>query len=291
MATRVIFRGLRQLFVIGGLLVILIFCAHQPAATIREIASQAGTSDFRSACTSLAAARGFKPAICEAVYKKFFSSIALEKSLAEFSPKDIGAPAQKIDSKIRFVAFNDANGASALAYCYFVFKGTIDAKSIQPLDLNLASGGFSISSQDIGGYQNWVESTEAGKQCKVAVESQTGYALPTIETELKGNLSLVAVNPLAALNGGFVEMKTLLKEMALTLNHGRILAYMQRCPAVEAWGQKQWLAMSDADRNVISSKLSAYKWDNLQVAGRQYVAFVFEGNPKQVLNLAKGCDL
>jgi hypothetical protein len=293
MNKRVVFRGLRQVFVISGLLTILIYCAYQSDTSIetRDIASQQAAADFKSTCISLAKIRGFKAEICDTVQKKFFSTIPPDKALAEFLPKDVGAPSQKIDSKIRFVVFNDASGSSALSYCYFAFKGTIDSAQIQPIDLNLASSGYSISSQDMGAYQNWIETTDTGKKCKILVEQQTGYALPNVEKELKGNLSLIAINPLAALNGGFVDMKSLLREMSLSVNHGRVIAYMQKCPAVEAWGQKQWLSMSEDDRKVIKSKLTAYKWDDDQVAGRQYAAFAFENNPAQVLSLTKGCEI
>lgn len=287
------FRGLRQIFVIFGLVTTLIYCAHQPLATLdgREVASAQTAADFKAACQNLAQVRGYKTGICEQVHLKFFSKIPPGKSLAEFSPKDLGAPQQKIDSKIRFVIFNDANGASALSYCYFVFKGAIDTQSILPTDLNLASSGFSISGTDVGAYENWIETTEAGKICKTKVEQDSGYALPSATKELGTHLALVGVNPLAALNGGFVDMKTLNKEMQLSLNHGRIYAYIQACPKLEAWGQKQWLSMSEQDRKVIRSKLTAYKWDDVQVAGRQYIAFTFERDPNQVLSLTKGCEL
>jgi len=287
-----IFRGLRQLFVVSGLLTILVLSAQQPIAgtVLRELASSASSDGFSGACATLAQVRGFKLAVCAQVQKKFFQSIPAEKSLAEFSPKDVGSPSQKIDKEIRFVAFQDASGAAALSYCYFVFKGTIDPSKIQPMDLSLASSGFSISSADVGAYANWVASKPEGQRCKVAVEEQTGYALPDAEKEIQGKLALVAVNPLAALNGGFVEMKTLIKEMQLSLNHARVIAHMQRCPVIEAWGQKQWLSMSEEDRKIIRTKLSAYRWDDIQVAGRQYAAFMFENDPNQILTLAKGCE-
>lgn len=250
---------------------------------------RARATDFKTSCGALASQQGFKPAVCQQVHDKFFTKIDINKAMAEFSPKDVGAPALKIDPKIRLVAFNDAMGASALTYCYFLHKGLFDP-SIGPAQLATASSGFSLTADTVGAYQEWVAGTDEGKKCKARVEQETGYAFPNLESELKGNVAFVGVVPLAALYGGFHDLKTVETEMKVTVNHGRVLAYVQSCPALQAWGQKQWLSLSDQDRKVISSKLSAYKWDDVAVAGREYTAFTFENDPTKIAGLTKDCS-
>lgn len=249
----------------------------------------ASAIDFKASCNSLANQQGFKPAVCQQVHDKFFAKIDINKAMAEFAPKDVGAPALGIDPKIRLVAFNDAMGASALTYCYFLHKGLFDA-SIGPAQLATASSGFSLTADTVDEYLEWVSGTEDGKKCKARVEQETGYAFPNLKSEMKSGVAFVGVVPLAALYGGFHELKTVVAEMKVTVNHGRVLAYVQSCPALQAWGQKQWLSLSEQDRKVISSKLSAYKWDDVSVAGREYTAFTFENDPTKITSLTKNCS-
>lgn len=267
---------------------LLTACAHRGELGLRNVASSTGDSaSFLVQCQGFAEQQGFKAQVCADVHKKYFSKIDPAKAMAEFTPKELGAPAMGADAKIRFVAFNDALGAAALTYCYYVSKGALN-DSIGPEQLAVASTGFSVTRDSLGAYEDWL-GTEAGKKCRTKVEAETGYQFPNLKGELKESVAFIGVVPLAALYSGFKTTDTVEAEMKITVNHGRILAYVQSCPDLQAWGQKQWLSLSEQDRKVISSNLSGYKWDDVASAGRQYTAFTFEKEPTKILNLAKKC--
>lgn len=272
------------------LIVSVLSCTHGNQE-VRDIASAKISSEsvFESKCLQLSKSQGFKSDVCSGLKNKFFSKIDPQKSLADLDPKDVGAPALAADKNIRIIVFNDELGAAALSYCYYLNKGVFDS-SIGPIELSKASSGFTITKESVAAYMDWVENTDAGKQCKKRVELETGYAHPNLENEFKGKSAIVAAVPLAAIYSGFTTQKTIETELKLSVNHGRILAYVQACPDLQAWGQRQWLSLSDKERKVISSSLSAYKWDDVTNAGRQYTAFTFEKNPTKILSLAKTCQ-
>jgi len=256
----------------------------------RDIASNAGASDFHSLCHAFAEAKGYPKNVCTEVNSLIFGDALNDKTTLSLGPKVFGAPEQKIDKKINYIVFNDANGVAALAYCYFVFREWIKANAMTPDDMGMASSGFSIVHEKIDEYEEWIDGDPNGIACKKKVQSSTGFQVPSLKEKLKGYAGIVAINPLAAFLSQPNRSSAVMQELKVTMNHERIHVYQAQCPALEQWGQKRWQELSSKEQKVISSKLNAYNWESLEVAGREYTAFSFESQPEKILPLVKDCQ-
>lgn len=206
-------------------------------------------------------------------------------------PADVGAPALNVDSTVNFVIFNDPNYLAGVSYCYFVFRGWIDPAKLSPDDEALNSSGFSILNEEISAYQNWLDKNETGKSCKARIEKDSGVPVANLKNLLGKHSALIGLNPLASVHTGHLSYSSVLDDLALTLNHERVHAYQVLCPDLEKWGQAQWNLLPQNEKDKFSVVYPAYNWKDLKIAGREYVAFSYEGKPTKLLERLNGCKI
>jgi hypothetical protein len=232
-----------------------------------------GASNFLPLCRMFAEQQGAKNAV------------------TIISPVDVGAPALAVDSKVQFLVFNDPNYLAGMAYCYFAFRGWIDAEKFSPDDIVLASSGFSILNEDIASYKKWLEANASGKKCRARVEKESGVPVTDLAAALKGYAAIVGINPLASVKSGKLGFEPIHDEMRLTVNHERIHAYQVLCPNLEAWGQKKWKELPAEEQAKFPLVYPSYNWKDLKVAGREYVAYSFEGKPLRISDHVGKCKI
>lgn len=254
----------------------------QPANT------QNGASDFLSLCREISHDDG--SAVCGKIAAKFFPKDKAREPTLPVTPAQVGAPSLNIDKKIQYLVFNDANFMSSVAYCYFVFRGWLNPAQVSPDNLGLQSTGFSILNEHIDPYQKWLK-TDRGKACAKRVESESQVPVTDLKTSLEGYVALIGLNPLASVATGSPGYEGVMKDMLLTVNHERIHAYQVLCPKFDAWSREQWKSTSAAEKKKIAAKYNAYNWNDLQVAGREFVAFAMEDEPEKVLKLIGSCKI
>ncbi len=219
--------------------------------------------------------------VCETVYQKFFVKNNTS-DIVNIQPSDVGAPASPIDSKVQYFIFNDPNFVSGMAYCYFVYRNWISPTAVTPDALAMSASGFSILNEEIPAYQKWLLTAAEGKKCKATVEREAEVSVANLETALKGKVALIGLNPYALINSPDATSDSVMKEMALTVNHERIHEYQVSCPEFEKWSIKEWEKLPFGTKNAYIKKYPSYTWSIPKVAGREYIAFLYETAPANV---------
>ncbi len=215
--------------------------------------------------------------VCETINQKFFIKNKTS-DMVNISPSDVGAPSSALDAKIQFFIFNDPNFVSAMAYCYFVYRNWISSSTTTPDSLGKSASGFSILNEEIAPYQKWLASSFEGKKCKASVEKEAEVSVANLEVALIGKVALIGLNPYAMITSPGVTSESVMKEMTLTLNHERIHAFQVACPEFEKWSIKQWEKLPLVTKNTYIKKYTSYTWSIPKIAGREYVAFLYENN-------------
>ena len=236
------------------------------------------TSDFYNLCKATLQNNSKALPLCETIYQKFFVQNKTS-DIVNIQPSDVGAPPSAIDSKVQFFIFNDPNFVSGMAYCYFVYRNWITPANVGPDSMGSAASGFSILNEEIPAYQKWLVSAAEGKKCKARVEKESEVSVANLEQALKGKVALIGLNPYALINAPDVTSDSVMKEMALTINHERIHAYQVACPEFEKWSIKEWEKLPFATKNTYIKKYPSYTWSIPRVAGREYIAFLYENSP------------
>jgi hypothetical protein len=247
-------------------------------------------SDFLSLCKTTLATKPQSLPLCEAVNQKLFSKNATS-DIAAITPSDLSAPTTPIDSKIQFIAFNDPNYLSGIAYCYFVFRNWISPTAVSPDALGMSASGFSILNEDLKKYQTWVTTSVEGKKCKASVEKEAQVSVVNLEESFKGKVALIGLNPYAAIHAENATAESVLSEMKLTINHERIHAYQVACPDFEKWSIKEWESLPGAKKNEYVKKYQSYNWSIPKIAGREYIAFLYESTPDKITEYVKNCKI
>ncbi len=261
------------------------------AATISaSVFSSEPTSDFQSLCKVTLQNNPTSLPLCETIHQKFFVQNKTS-DLTTITPADVGAPASPLDSKIQFFMFNDPNYLSGIAYCYFVYRNWISPSEVGPDALAQSASGFSILNEDVKAYQKWLVSANEGKKCKARVEKEAEVSVANLEVSLKDKVALIGLNPYASIQSPNPTADSVLKDMMLTVNHERIHAYQVACPGFEKWSIKEWEKLATAKKNEYIKKYPSYTWSIPKVAGREYVAFLFEGEPSKIAEHVKNCKL
>lgn len=238
-------------------------------------------SNFYNLCKTTLQNNSKALPVCETIYQKFF--VKNNKSdIVNIQPSDVGAPPSPIDSKIQFFIFNDPNFVSGMAYCYFVYRNWISPTTVTPDSLAMSASGFSILNEEIPAYQKWLLTANEGKKCKATVEKEAEVSVSNLESSLKGKVALIGLNPFALINSDEVSSDSVMKEMTLTVNHERIHAYQVACPEFEKWSIKEWEKLPFATKNAYIKKYPSYTWSIPKVAGREYIAFLYENAPANV---------
>lgn len=238
-------------------------------------------SDFYNLCKATLQNNSKALPVCETIYQKFFVKNKTS-DIVNIQPSDVGAPASPIDSKVQFFIFNDPNFVSGMAYCYFVYRNWITPKNVTPDSLAMSASGFSILNEEIPAYQKWLVNSPEGKKCKATVEREAEVSVANLENALKGKVALIGLNPYALINADNVTSDSVMKEMTLTVNHERIHAFQVACPEFEKWSITQWEKLPFATKTAYIKKYPSYTWSIPKVAGREYIAFLYETSPNSV---------
>jgi hypothetical protein len=247
-------------------------------------------SDFSSLCKATLQNNPTSLPLCETISKKFFVG-EKNKDIAGIKPSDVNAPASPIDDKIQFFMFNDPNYLSGIAYCYFVYRNWISSSEVSPDQLAMSASGFSILNEDLKAYQNWVNTRPEGLKCKARVEKEAEVSVANLEVSLKGAIALIGLNPYASIQTPNPTIDSVMNEMKLTINHERIHAYQVACPEFEKWSEKEWSKLPFVKKNEYIKKYPSYTWSISKVAGREYIAFLYEGTPEKITKHVKNCKL
>lgn len=249
--------------------------------------AHADTSDFLSLCKS-SLPKNLHVRTCEKLNLKLFKND--NKSPSQLiSPETVGAPKFSIDKKILFMVFSDPNYFPAVSYCYFVYRGWIDPKKISPDRLGMQSTGFSILNEDLQGYKLWLEKDKNGKSCRELIEKETQVPLTDLSSSIKGYHAIVGLNPFASLRQQSGDYKKIIEDMAVTLNHERIHALQAACEKFDLYGMQEWSKIGGPAQHKFADKYPSYNWRDINVAGREYIAFLYEKSPSKALKLVKGC--
>ncbi len=247
-------------------------------------------ADFLSLCKATLQNNQASLPLCEKIHQKFFINNKTN-DIATVSPADVGAPTSPIDSKVQFFIFNDPNYLSGFAYCYFVYRNWISSSEISPDALGMSASGFSILNEDIDKYQKWLGTSAEGKKCKTRVEKEAEVSVTNLELSLKDRVALIGLNPFASLQNPNPTYESVVDEMKLTINHERVHAYQVMCPEFEKWSIKEWEKLPVATKNQYIKKYPSYTWSIPKIAGREYIAFLFEGEPSKITEHVKSCKL
>lgn len=260
----------------------------------KSLAEDTPKSDFLSLClmTDTFGTKEVQAKICHEIADRLLGG-PKAKDIVSLTPDQIGAPKMSLDSKIHFFAFNDPNFLVGMAYCYFVFRGWISPQTISPDQLAMAASGFSILNEKIKDYAEWLKNSDSGKKCNARVEKESEVKVADLEKALGGYVAIIGLNPYAAILTPPVSLESVLQEMRLTINHERIHGYHVACPAFEKWSIGQWTALKTDKKNELIKKYPSYNWTVPAVAGREFIGFQYEQDPKKVEDLPeiKQCTL
>lgn len=247
-------------------------------------------SDFLSLCKTTLQNNPKSLPLCETIHQKFFTANKTQ-DITPVTPSQVGAPAAPIDDKIQFFMFNDPNYLSGIAYCYFVYRNWISPSEIGPDALAMSASGFSILNEDVKSYQKWLNTQAAGKNCKARVEKEAEVTVADLELSLKGRVALIGLNPYASIHTPDATADSVIKDMALTINHERIHAYQVACPEFEKWSIKEWEKLPSTTKNVYIKKYPSYTWSIPKIAGREYIGFLYESTPEKITEHVKNCKI
>ena len=223
--------------------------------------------------------------LCRIIAKTFFKD---NSEIQEFSPSLVDAPRFPIDSKIRFLAFNDPNQISAMAYCYFVFRRWFDPSSLSPKQLAMGANGFALLEKELKGYSKWLIDSEKGKSCIKQLKSNLSLTPIDLDKEMEGYISIIAINPIAG--SRLKNAEAVLKDTKLTINHERIHAIHVSCEKIDKQAQDYWKKLSPEKKAELARTHTNYNWDDEIVAVREAFAFKFEKDPQAILELSKNCE-
>lgn len=242
---------------------------------------------FLSLCKEILSEPGAKADanICPSVREFFFSSDAAS---AELRLDAFGAPALPSDAVTQMRLYQDPRVFVASGYCYFSSRGWID-ENMTPGLFGKFVVGFSVVAGETTEYAKWI-ATPAGLACKKLVEKETGEAVPDFADVLRDKRAWVALNPVALLHGK-AKLEEITKEAALTLNHERIHVLQGVCPEFQEWSALDWEAVKEPERAKIRAQHPSYAWEDPEIGAREYVAFRFEKNPREILKYLGGCAL
>ncbi len=247
----------------------------------------ADISDFNSLCKS-----SLRPDLhnktCDRLSDLLFKGDKKSPS-ALITPKALGAPSFSIDKKILFMVFNDPNYFPAVSYCYFVFRGWLNPGQVTPDKLGMESTGFSILNEDLEGYKLWLDKDKKGKACQSRIEKESGVPLTDLVSSMKGYHAIVGLNPFASIRQQGGDYEKVVDDLALTLNHERIHALQVACEKLDTYGMQEWSKIGGPAQHKFAAKYPSYNWRDIKVAGREYIAFLYERNPNKVIQLAKDC--
>lgn len=266
------------------------FLSLNAFASTNNAKAEPEASDFLSLCKMTLQNDPSSLPLCETIHQKFFLANKTQ-DIAPVLPSQVGAPDSPIDSKIQFFIFNDPNYLSGIAYCYFVYRNWIGAGEIGPDQLAMSASGFSILNEDIKEYKKWLSTQTAGKACKARVEKEAQVTVADLELSLKGRVALIGLNPYASIHTPGVTAESVIKEMALTINHERIHAYQVACPEFEKWSIKEWEKLPSSKKNEYVKKYPSYTWSIPKIAGREYIGFLYESTPEKITEHVKNCKL
>ncbi|MBK24756.1 MAG: hypothetical protein CME70_12230 [Halobacteriovorax sp.] len=250
-------------------------------------ATYADTTDFLNLCKSSLPISKHK-VTCEKLNQLLFNGDSKSPSQL-IKPETLGAPKFSIDKKILFMVFNDPNYFPAVSYCYFVFRGWLNPGQVTPDRLGLESTGFSILNEDLEGYNLWLNKDKKGKACQKRIETESGVPLTDLASSIKGYKAIVGLNPFASIRQQAGDYERVVDGLALTLNHERIHALQVACSKLDEYGMQEWSKIGGPAQHKFAAKYPSYNWRDIKVAGREYIAFLYEKNPKKVLKLVKDC--
>lgn len=249
--------------------------------------AMADTSDFLSLCKS-SLPKNLHQKTCVRLNKLLFKGD--NKSPSQLIQPDVlGAPKFSIDKKILFMVFNDPNYFPAVSYCYFVFRGWLNPGQVSPDRLGMDSTGFSILNEDLAGYKLWLSKDNKGKSCQKLIEKETQIPLTDLSSSIKGYHAIVGLNPFASIRQQGGDYEKVVDDLALTLNHERIHALQVACEKLDTYGMQEWSKIGGPAQHKFAAKYPSYNWRDIKVAGREYIAFLYEKNPGKVLKLIKDC--
>lgn len=246
----------------------------------------ASESDFLSLCK--VTIKSADKTLCTEVQNKLFKGRETQE-LVYISPDVVGAPVLALDNKIDYIAFNDPNLMSGVAYCYFVYKNWISMTKMSPDLLGMSATGFSILQEDLKGYQKWLSSSHEANKCKEYVKKESEVTVSNLETYLKGKVAIIGLNPFASINIENPTMDSTFKDMKVTIVHERIHAYQATCKSFDDWSMKEWQALPVKEKNQYINKYPTYTWSIPKVAAREYVGFKYEESPEKLESYLKAC--
>lgn len=266
------------------LLILSFFYAHHLSAQEKT------TSDFLNLCKVSLSKTKEHEEMCTFINQKFFQKMT-NADISPLKPTDVNAPQSPIDSKIQFIIFNDPNYLAGVAYCYFVFKNWILPNSLSPDTFGMSVSGFSILNEDIKQYQQWLSKDQKGLNCKMLVEKESEVQVVNLEDSLKNYAAIIGLNPFAIIKTEGATTESVLNEMKITINHERIHAYQVICPEFEKWSIKEWEKLPLTKKNEYIKKYTSYNWSVPKIAGREYIAYLYESNPEKITDFVKGCKI
>jgi hypothetical protein len=249
-----------------------IFSSRKPAES---------KSDFISLCQKLSTPEQNLIPTCEKISAELFKTKSTDP-VSVFTISEttsfLGIKAEPIDSRILYLAINDPNYTSAIAYCYFVFREWIDSNTLTTDQIGLFASGFSITNEDADKYQTWLNGPK-GMACKERVKQQSGELVYDLKGALNDKIAIIGINPLASVINNGPDLTAVTNDITNTLRHERLHAYQAACPKLDAWGREKWQNLHPKLKQEIAKKYPAYNWNDTAVAARLFIAFAYEKHP------------
>jgi hypothetical protein len=256
-----------------------------------SLSAVADVSDFLSLCKAHFKDDTSRIDSCERVNKILFTGIPSKEPSTLTSPLKLNATAMTVDGKVLFLALNDPNYLSALAYCYSVYNHWIDPAQITTASLGMLSSGVSIVNENLSQYQTWLNTSPEGKSCRQQVEKDTALPVSNLFDSLKGYTAMIVLNPYAIIRTSGNDYNAVMDDLRLTINHGRIHAYHLLCPQFATSEKNKWLKLSQLEKNKFIQKYPNYNWNDIKTASRVYSAYTLEAAPDLVVKLVKSCKI
>jgi hypothetical protein len=234
---------------------------------------------FNSACLLQAPA-----SYCQSLEKNIFKN---SLPFQEFSTHDFMVLDYPTDAETLFLKMYSPRHTAALAYCYFVSRGLIDQKLVNPPLFARVVDGFMILTRELTVYEEWLKTVD-GVKCRQNVENSVGIALIDLKDLLKNKLGMVALNPLS-LASPKADVNHAMNDMKQILNHERIHILHTACPAIDDFAKESWTKLDPVKKADLKKEIPEYNWDNQRVAIREFLAYTYEKDPTPLLDKAKGC--
>ncbi len=219
-----------------------------------------------------------KTNLCAAVQKTFLeNSLApkTEPGLRTLSSTDLKVVPAPFDKTMLARWAEDPNKMVAYGFCYFTFKNWI-SPSVGPDQMGLASSGFSILKNELGGYKEWLKS-EPGKACQKKVTDESKEQVVDLEQFMGPARAILFLNPIAFV-GTAESADKLVEGMKTVFDHERIHVLQGLCPEIDSWSLGVWKKLPPHEAKAYEKTYPDYKWSDPKIAGRESVAFAFEGD-------------